>query len=52
MTQITTTKKVTRSGDALVINVTKEIKSLGLGQGDLIEIVIRNSEVNNASTRI
>ncbi len=52
MTQITTTKQVTRSGDALVLNVTKEIKSLGLGYGDHVEIIIRNSEVNNASERI
>ena len=35
------TKTVTRSGNSYVINITKEIKSLGLGPGDTIEIVIK-----------
>lgn len=35
------TKIVTRSGNSYVINVTKEIKSLGLGPGDIVEIVVK-----------
>lgn len=35
------TKTVTRSGNSYVVNVTKEIKSLGLGPGDTVEIVVK-----------
>lgn len=34
----TATKKITQSGDSLVINVTKEVKRLGLGRGDVVEM--------------
>lgn len=32
------TKKITQSGDSLVINVTTEVKRLGLGRGDNVDI--------------
>lgn len=38
---IETTKTVTTSGNSYVINVTKEVKALGLGPGDLVAIVVR-----------
>lgn len=38
---IGTTKKVTTSGNSYVINVTKEVKELGLGPGDLVAIVVK-----------
>ena len=41
LTEIWITKKVTTSGNSCVINVTKEIKALGLNPGDLVTIVIR-----------
>ena len=41
MNTLTTTKTITRSGGALVLNVTKEVKTLGLTHGDTVEIVIR-----------
>ena len=37
---ITATKKLTMCGDSLVINVTKEVKALGLNRGDFIEVTI------------
>jgi len=39
--EIWITKKVTTSGNSCVINVTKEIKALGLNPGDIVTIVIR-----------
>ena len=37
---ITATKKLTQCGDSLVINVTKEIKPLGLKRGDYVTVTI------------
>lgn len=34
------TKKITQSGDSLVINVTKEVKRLGLDRGDAVDITL------------
>ena len=39
--EIETAKRVTTSGNSYVINVTKELKALGLGPGDLVAIVVR-----------
>lgn len=39
--EITTTKKITRGGNALQLSITKEAEALGVGQGDIVEIVIR-----------
>ena len=36
----TATKQITQSGDSLVINVTKEVKRLGLGRGDDVNITL------------
>ena len=37
---ITATKKLTQCGDSLVINVTKEVKPLGLKRGDYVTVMI------------
>ena len=37
------TKKITQSGDSLVINVTKEVKRLGLGRGDDVDITLSSA---------
>ena len=39
--EIVTTKAITTSGNSYVVNVTKELKALGLGPGDLVEITVR-----------
>ncbi len=36
----TATKKITASGDSLVINVTKEVKRLGLDRGDDVAVTL------------
>lgn len=41
MDEIETAKRVTTSGNSYVISMTKELKALGLGPGDLVAIVIR-----------
>ena len=41
MNQINTIKPLTLSGHSLVINVTKEVKVLGLEKGDKVEIIIK-----------
>lgn len=38
------TKKITQSGDSLVINVTTEVKRLGLGRGDNVDIELSNTD--------
>lgn len=38
------TKKLTQSGDSLVINVTKEVKPLGLQRGDYVNVTIEPAE--------
>lgn len=38
---LTTTKMITKNGTSLTINITKEIKQLGLERGDYIEVTIR-----------
>ena len=38
---ITATKKITMCGDSLVINVTKEVKTLGLTRGNYITVTIQ-----------
>lgn len=40
---IKTTKTITTSGNSYVINVTKEIKALGLEPGDLVEIIVKKT---------
>ncbi len=42
--KITATKKLTQSGDSLVINVTKEVKPLGLKRGDYVTVHIEKPE--------
>lgn len=37
------TKTITQSGDSLVINVTKEVKRLGLGRGDDVDITLSSA---------
>ena len=37
------TKKITQSGDSLVINVTKEVNRLGLGRGDDVDITLSSA---------
>lgn len=37
---ITTTKKLTQCGNSLVINVTLEVKPLGLKRGDYVTVTI------------
>ena len=34
------TKRVARSGTALAVNMTRELKALGLGAGDLVHITL------------
>lgn len=41
---LTTTKMITKNGTSLTINITKEIKQLGLDRGDYIEVTIRKVE--------
>ena len=41
MTDITTTKQVKVQGTSLVVMLTKELRSLGLKEGDWVEITIR-----------
>ena len=38
------TKKITASGDSLVLNVTKEVKLMGLERGDLVVIDLEKPE--------
>ena len=38
------TKKLTQSGDSLVINVTKEVKPLGLQRGDYVNVTIEPAD--------
>lgn len=40
VSEVPTQKKVTQSGDSLVINVTKECKALGVKRGDYVNVVI------------
>lgn len=44
MNEITATKQVHKTGNSLYVTVSKEIKMLGLGEGDFIEIVIKVKE--------
>lgn len=41
------TKKITQSGDSLVINVTKEVKRLGLDRGDTVDITLSSEQADN-----
>ena len=38
--EVPTQKKVTQSGDSLVINVTKECKALGIKRGEYVNVII------------
>ena len=38
------TKKITASGDSLVVNVTKEVKMMGLERGDFVVIDLEKPE--------
>lgn len=38
---VPTVKKLTMCGDSLVINVTKEVKALGLNRGDYVTVTIQ-----------
>lgn len=38
VTRARATKKIGQSGDSLVVNVTKEVKQLGLKRGDSVDI--------------
>lgn len=40
------TKKITQSGDSLVINVTTEVKRLGLGRGDNVDIELSTDQTD------
>ena len=40
MDRITTTKPITRQGNCLAINVSKECKILGVDRGDIVEVTI------------
>lgn len=42
MTDITTTKQVKVQGTSMVLILTKELKSLGLKEGDWVEIIIKD----------
>ena len=44
MNRITTTKPITRQGNCLAINVTKECKMLEIDRGDLVEVTIEKKE--------
>ena len=44
MKEIVSTKQVHKTGNSLYFTVSKEIKMLGLNEGDLVEIVIRVKE--------
>lgn len=43
MDKIVATKKITQCGDSLVINVTKEVKPLGLRRGDYVTVEITDT---------
>lgn len=43
LTKVTATKKLTQSGDSLVINVTKEVKPLGLKRGDYVKVELEKA---------
>lgn len=45
---ITATKKLTQCGDSLVINVTKEVKPLGLKRGDYVTVTIEPFNTDHA----
>ena len=38
------TKTITQSGDSLVINVTREVKRLGLGRGDNVDLELFSTD--------
>lgn len=38
-----TTKKIKRQGSSLVIILTKELKDMGLKEGDLVEVEIKRT---------
>ena len=40
----TATKQITQSGDSLVINVTKEVKRMGLTRGDNVNIILSSDK--------
>ena len=40
MKQVKATKKLTASGDSLVINVTKEAKALNVKRGDFVNVTL------------
>lgn len=44
MDKITTTKPITRQGNCLAINVSKECKILGVERGDIVEVTIEKIE--------
>lgn len=44
MHEIKATKKLTQSGDSLVINVTKEAQALDLKRGDYVEVSVKKPE--------
>lgn len=41
MDKITTTKPITRQGNCLAINVSRECKMLGIDRGDIVEVTIK-----------
>ena len=44
------TKKITASGDSLVVNVTKEVKMMGLERGDFVVIDLEKPEGEKISS--
>lgn len=40
----TATKQITQSGDSLVINVTKEVKRMGLTRGDNVNVILSSDK--------
>ena len=38
--RITTTKRILSSGTSLAINITKELRALGLDRGDWVKVVL------------
>lgn len=45
----TATKKITQSGDSLVINVTKEVKRLGLDRGDTVDVTLSSERADTVA---
>lgn len=41
LSEITAQLRVTKQGNSLALNVTREVKALGVNQGDFVEVTIR-----------